>query len=273
MKNSISVLITGCSSGIGRQTATYLQAQGYDVYATARIQKDVEALQKMGLKAYMLDVTKNDDIDRCLKVVLAQTNGKIDVLFNNAGYGQMGAMEDITTDVLRRQFETNLFGLFEMTNRVLKIMRKAGQGKIIQHSSVLGLVSLKFRGAYNASKYAVEGLTDTLRLELNDTDIDVVLLDTGPVTSSFRANAIKNLQTNVDIESSRFKESYYKSIAATKSDVPFNLESIDVAKVVERIIISKNPKPRYYITKATHILGFCKRILSTNMLDKLLIRI
>jgi len=253
MKNKISVLITGCSSGIGRQTAVYLQAQGYDVYATARRQKDVKALQKMGLKAYMLDVTKNNTIDDCLSEVLSQTDGVIDVLFNNAGYGQMGAMEDITTDLLRRQFETNLFGLFEMTNRVLKIMRKVGRGKI--------------------SKYAVEGLTDTLRLELNDTDIDVVLLDTGPVTSSFRANAIKNLQTNIDIENSRFKENYHKSIAATKSDVPFSLESLDVAKVVEKIIISKNPKPRYYITKATYILGFCKRILSTIMLDKMLIRI
>ncbi len=273
MKNNISVLITGCSSGIGLQTAVYLQAQGYDVYATARRQKDVDKLYQMGLKAYLLDVTKNDTIDDCLAEVLSQTNGKIDVLFNNAGYGQMGATEDITTDVLRRQFETNLFGLFEMTNRVLKIMRKVGQGKIIQHSSVLGLVSLKFRGAYNASKYALEGLSDTLRLELKDTDIDVVLLDTGPVTSGFRANAIKNLQAHVDIENSRFKGSYHKSIAATKSDVPFNLESIDVAKVVEKIIISKNPKPRYYITKATYILGFCKRILSTNMLDKLLMRI
>jgi short-subunit dehydrogenase len=273
MNKHISVLITGCSSGIGRQTAIYLHSQGYDVYATARKKTDVDQLRLSNLQAYLLDVDKSDTVDECLTKVLNKTGGKIDVLFNNAGYGQIGAMEDISTDVLRQQFETNVFSLFELTNKVLKIMYQTGQGKIIQHSSVLGLVSLKFRGAYNASKYAVEGLSDTLRLELHDTDISVVLLDTGPITSDFRQNAIKNLKKNIDIKNSRFETNYKKSIEATKSDVPFNLQSIDVAKIVEKIIKTKNPNPRYYITKATFILGFFKRILSTRMLDKILIRI
>ena len=149
-------------------------------------------------------------------------------------------------------------------------MKAQGYGKIIQHSSVLGLVSLKFRGAYNASKYAIEGLTDTLRLELEDTNIQVTLLNTGPIISNFRNSAKEKLIKNVDINNSRFKDQYQKSLDSKKSDVPFTLEAIDVAKVVEKIILSKTIKPRYYITKATYLLGFAKRILSTTMLDKIL---
>ncbi len=273
MKNQTSVLITGCSTGIGLKTALYLQKKGYMVFATARYQKDVKILKSRGLQAYKLDVTKKITIEQCLENVLSKTGGSIDVLFNNAGFGQTGAMEDISTDVLKKQFDTNVFGLFEVTNQVLKIMQTQGYGKIIQHSSVLGLVSLKLRGAYNSSKYAVEGLTDTLRLELINTDIYISLLNTGPIRSNFRQNAIKNLKKNVDIDSSRFKDIYYRNINATKSDVPFSLEAIDVAKIVEKIIETKKPAPRYYITKATYIFGILKRLLSTALLDKILIKV
>ena len=268
-----SVLITGCSTGIGYETAIYLKSKGYQVFATARQEKDVKQLKKLGFNSFLFDVTSSSNIQNILEQILQITNGTLDIVFNNAGYGQPGAVEDLRTDILKEQFETNLFGLHEVTFQVLQIMKAQGYGKIIQHSSVLGLVSLKFRGAYNASKYALEGLTDTLRLELLDTNIDVTLLNTGPVTSDFRKNAIIKLNQNIDIENSRFKKSYLKSIDAKKSDVPFNLEAIEVAKVVEKIIVSKKVKPRYYITKATYILGFCKRILSTNLLDKILKRI
>lgn len=268
-----SVLITGCSTGIGYETAIYLKSKGYQVFATAREEKDVKQLEELGLNSFLLDVTSSLNINEVLEQILQITNGTLDVVFNNAGYGQPGAVEDLRTEVLKEQFETNVFGLHEVTIAVLKIMKAQGYGKIIQHSSVLGLVSLKLRGAYNASKYAIEGLTDTLRLELLNTNIDVTLLNTGPVTSDFRKNAIIKLKQNVDIDNSRFKKSYIKSIDAKKSDVPFNLEAIDVAKIVEKIIVSKKVNPRYYITKATYILGFCKRILSTNLLDKILKKI
>ena len=268
-----SILITGCSSGIGKETALYLKNKGYLVFATAREEKDVTKLKELGFEAFLLDVTKSKTIKKTLKKILEATNGKLDVVFNNAGFGQPGAIEDITTDILKEQFETNVFGLHEVTNQVLPIMKKQGYGKIIQHSSVLGLVSLKFRGAYNASKYAIEGLTDTLRLELEETNIDVTLLNTGPVTSDFRKNAVKNLKKNVDIEHSNYKKIYLKNIEAKKSEVPFNLPAIEVAKVVEKIIQTKNIKPRYYITKATYILGYLKRFLSTKMLDRILIKI
>lgn len=268
-----SILITGCSSGIGLETALIMKKQGFDVYATARDIKDVEHLKSLGLNSLPLDVTKPDTISSCLDEVVKNTGGTLDILFNNAGFGQPGAVEDLTTNVLKEQFDTNVFGLHEVTLQVLPIMKAQGYGKIINHSSVLGLVSLKLRGAYNASKYAIEGLSDTLRLELQDTNISVSLLNTGPIVSEFRNNAKKKVEENINIENSRFKESYEKSLKANKSDVPFTLNANAVASVVLTIANSKAPLPRYYITKATYLLGYLKRILSTKLLDKILIKI
>lgn len=273
MNKQKTILITGCSTGIGYATALYLDQKNYKVFATARKQEDVTKLKELGLQAFYLDVTKKETISKALDDILNITGGTIDVVFNNAGFGQPGAVEDITTDVLKEQFETNFFGLHEVTYQVLKIMKAQGYGTIIQHSSILGIISLKLRGAYNASKYAIEGLTDTLRLELKNTNINVTLLNTGPVTSSFRKNAIAKTFENIDIDNSRFKDDYYKNINADKSTVPFNLEAIEVSKVVEKIISSKKVYPRYYITKATYILGFAKRVLSTSKLDFILNKI
>ncbi len=267
-----NIVITGCSTGIGLATANYLKKFNINVYPTARDPKDVQMLQKIGFEnAMVLDVTKTEDISQVITTVM-EKEGHIDVWFNNAGFGQPGAIEDITTDVLKEQFETNVFGLHECTRQIIPIMRQQGYGKIIQHSSVLGIVSLFSRGAYNASKYAIEGLTDTLRLELQDTNIYPILLNTGPVTSLFRQTALQKLQENVAIENSIFTSRYNQSINGTSRKVPFNEEAISVAKVVHTIIKSKKPKPRYYITKATYLLGYFKRILSTSLLDKLLVK-
>ncbi len=269
----VNIVITGCSSGIGLETAKYLKSKGYKVYPTVKNEAHIPTLQKMGFENVMkLDVREPFEIADVIASVLVE-DGKIDVWFNNAGFGQAGAIEDIETHILREQFETNVFGLHECTRQIIPVMRRQGHGKIIQHSSVLGLVSLFGRGAYNASKYAIEGLTDTLRLELKDTNIHPVLLNTGPITSSFRKTAMRKLQENVDIENSIFKENYLRNLAKEKSSVPFNQEPIAVAKVVEKIILTSKPKPRYYITKATYILGYLKRILSTSALDKVLIKV
>jgi len=268
-----NIVITGCSTGIGLATAKYLKEQGYKVYPTVKNEKHLTVLRAMGFDNVMkLDVREKNEISDVINSVLNE-DGKIDIWFNNAGFGQAGALEDISTDVLREQFETNVFGLHECTQQIIPVMRQQGYGKIIQHSSVLGLISLFGRGAYNASKYAIEGLTDTLRLELKDTNIYPVLLNTGPITSSFRKTAMQKLQNNVDIENSVFSEAYQKNLQAKKSSVPFNEEAISVAKVVEKIILAKKPKPRYYITKATYLLGYLKRILSTTRLDKILSKI
>ena len=272
-----SILITGCSTGIGHATAVFLKEKGYLVFATARKEEDVTSLKELGFDAYILDVTKYETIHTTIEKVLKKTGGTLDVVFNNAGFGQPGAVEDIRTEVLKEQFETNVFGLHELTRTIIPIMRKQGFGKIIQHSSVLGLIALKYRGAYNASKYAIEGLTDTLRLELEDSNITVSLLNTGPVTSDFRKNALKMFKKNVDDTNSYFKKEYDNELneksESNKKNTPFNLEAIEVAKVVLKIIQANKPRPRYYITKATHILGFAKRILSTRWLDKILIKI
>jgi len=268
-----NIVITGCSSGIGLETACYLKERGVSVYPTARNPEDVERLKERGFShAFLLDVTHEEEIEAVIEAVLAQ-EGTIDVWFNNAGYGQPGAIEDLETGVLKQQFETNFFGLHACTRQIIPVMRRQGYGKIIQHSSVLGLVSLFGRGAYNASKYAVEGLTDTLRLELAGTNIYPVLLNTGPVTSRFRETAMRKLRENVAIEQSPFRSRYEKSLRAKKSDVPFNEEADAVASVVYEIIRAERPKPRYYITKATYLLGYFKRFASTSLLDKILIKI
>lgn len=268
-----NIVITGCSTGIGLATALYLKERYITVYPTARDEKDVAHLKTLGFEhAMQLDVTKPEQIASVIENVI-KAEGKIDVWFNNAGYGQPGAVEDLRTDVLREQFETNVFGLHECTYQVLKVMKAQGHGKIIQHSSVLGLISLFGRGAYNASKYAVEGLSDTLRLELGGTGIYVSLLNTGPITSDFRKNALKKLAQNIDIAHSRFNSQYEKSLSGNAKKVPFNLEADAVAQKVYQIIAAKEPNPRYYVTTATYLLGYFKRVLSTRMLDKILQRV
>lgn len=268
-----NIVITGCSSGIGLETAKYLKEKFITVYPTARKSEDVEMLRSLGFEhAMQLDVTVPETISTVITHVL-EIEGKIDVWFNNAGYGQPGALEDISLTALREQFETNVFGLHECTRQIIPVMREQGYGKIIQHSSVLGLISLFGRGSYNASKYAVEGLADTLRLELKGTNIYPVLLNTGPITSDFRKNAVQKLQENVDMENSVWREKYHANVYGIKKNVPFNEEADAVAAIVYQIIAAKKPKPRYYITKATYLLGYFKRILSTNILDKILVKL
>ena len=267
---SQTILITGCSHyGIGYATAKHLKELGHRVFASARQQKDVDALIAEGFETYLIDVNNYEQVDIAFQDILTKTNGTLDAIFNNAGYGQAGALEDIDTKYLKKQFETNVFSLHNLTNKALKIMRKQGHGKIIQHSSVVGLVPLKYRGAYNASKYAVEGIADTMRLELKGSNIFMSSLNTGPVTSKFRENSLKSIK-NVQIENSAHTKAYEKILAGKHRKVPFNEEAISVAKVVEGILNATKPKPRYYITKATWIMAILKRILSTSTMDKFL---
>ncbi len=267
---SQSIFITGCShGGIGYATSVYLKDKGYNVFTSARQQKDVNALIAEGFVSYLVDVNNYEQVDLALQDILLRTNGTLDAVFNNAGYGQAGALEDIDTTVLKEQFETNFFSLHNITRKVIKIMRKQGSGKIIQHSSVLGLISMRYKGAYSSSKYAIEGLTDTMRLELTGTDIFMTSLNTGPITSKFRDNFIKTVK-NVEFEESPHKHEYIKILAGEHKKTPFNEEVISMAIVVEKILLAKKPKPRYYITKATWIMGILKRVLPTIALDSVL---
>ncbi|WP_368029294.1 SDR family NAD(P)-dependent oxidoreductase [Arcobacter sp. s6] len=271
-----NILITGCSSGIGLQTALTLKENNYKVYASARKEKDVEMLRNLGFETFQIDVRNKKDITNALKTII-KNDLKLDAIFNNAGFGQPGAVEDLSVDVLKKQFDTNFFGLHEVTLQAMSLFRKQGFGKIIQHSSVLGIISLKYRGAYNASKYAIEGITDTLRQEVLGSNIFISTINTGPVTSKFRENALKKFNKNIDIENSYFSEIYKKELKArletTEDKAPFNLPESSVANVVLKIMKTQKPKPRYYVTKATYILGFLKRVLSTSLMDKLLNKI
>ncbi|MCV6608583.1 MAG: SDR family NAD(P)-dependent oxidoreductase [Campylobacterales bacterium] len=271
-----SILITGCSTGIGLETAHFLKQQNYQVFPTARKEEDVKKLKDLGFDSFLLDLKDEESMDSSLKNILKITGGTLDALFNNGAYGQPGAVEDLTTEVLKEQFETNFFGWHTLTRKVLKIMRKQGHGKIIQNSSVLGIISLKFRGAYNSSKYALEGLTDTLRLELENSNIHISLIEPGPIKSNFRQNAMYKFKKNIKIQGSPFEEIYQKVLARLerkKSDDPFTLPPTAVGKKVLKILETKNPKPRYYVTTPTYIFGFLKRVLSSPALDKILMKV
>ena len=272
-----SILITGCSSGIGYETAVALKKRGYRVFASARKEEDVIRLKEEGFEAFLIDVRDRDTIALALEGILSLTGGRLDALFNNAGYGQPGALEDVTTEALRQQFETNLFGLHELTRRIIPVMREQGHGRIIQHSSVLGIVALRFRGAYNASKYAVEGLCDTLRLELMGTGIHVCTLNTGPIRSKFRDNAVKEFRRHIDMEHSLYKAEYETEVLRRKEvkeeKDPFTKNPDAVIEKVIHALESDRPAPRYYITSATYLLGGFKRLLPTRLMDRVLRRV
>ncbi len=271
-----SVLITGCSSGIGLCAARGLAARGYRVFASARAAADVERLTAEGLESVALDLAEPRSIAAALETVLERTGGTLDALFNNGAYGQPGAVEDLSREVLREQFETNLFGTHDLTRRVIPVMRRQGGGRIIQNSSVLGLVALRYRGAYNASKYALEGLSDTLRLELRGSGIWVSLIEPGPILSRFRANSHRALVRNVDREGSVHREAYRameRRFTVEGPAVPFTLPPEAVLRRVIRALEARRPRPRYYVTVPTYLFATLRRLLPWRVLDALLYRI
>lgn len=269
-------MITGCSSGIGYCVALGLKQRGYRVFASARKSEDVDALLKLGLEALQLDLTSSNSIADAVREVLANTGNALYALFNNGGYGQPGALEDLSREALREQFETNVFGWQELTNHVIPIMRKQGEGRIIQNSSILGFAAMKYRGAYNASKFAIEGLSDTLRLELRGSGIMVSLIEPGPITSRFRENARIKFFKYIDPEHSAHREQYLKQRARLEKKEaaqPFTLPPEAVLKRVIHALESKHPKARYPVTFPTYLFAVLKRILPTSTLDSILYKV
>jgi len=270
-----SILITGCASGIGLCVARGLKNRGHRVFATARKSADVQKLKAMGFESFMLDLDDTLSITNAVKNILALTGGTLDAVFNNGAYSQPGAVEDLSRDVIRAQFETNLFGWLELTNLLIPVMRQQGHGRIIQNSSVLGLVSFPYRGAYNASKYALEGLTDTLRLELAGTHIHASLIEPGPIESRFRANAFKAYERNIDRDNSPHRDRYLtmeKRLSKEGPAVPFTLPPESVLKKVIHALESPRPRVRYYVTFPTHLFGTLRRLLPSRLLDWILIK-
>ena len=274
--NDKTVLITGCSSGIGLCCAEGLQARGYRVFATARKPEDVRTLKEKGFEVHRLDIADSTSISEAVEAVLDATGGKLYGLFNNAGFGQPGAVEDLRREVIREQFETNVFGTLELTNRVLPVMRGQGEGRIIINSSILGFAAMPYRGAYNASKYALEGLADTLRLELVGSGVYVSLVEPGPISSRFRDNAYAMYLKNIEPETSCHRDKYQDLEARLLKQgpaVPFTLGPEAVLKRVIHALEAKRPQARYYVTFPTYLFGYLKRVLPTSWMDELLRRV
>jgi NAD(P)-dependent dehydrogenase (short-subunit alcohol dehydrogenase family) len=269
-----SILITGCSSGIGLTCALGLAKREWQVVASARKAEDVSRLNGQGLSAVELDLDSPASIADALGQALDITGGRLDALFNNGAYGQPGAVEDLSRDMLRAQLETNLLGWHDLTCRVIPIMRRQGHGRIVQNSSILGFIPLPYRGAYVATKYALEGLTDTLRLELRGSGISVSLIQPGPIRSRFRENAYAAFKANIDIEHSVHSDAYARAerrLTQAGAVQPFTLPPEAVLKKLIHAIESPRPRVRYTVTFPTRLFALLTRILPDRALDRLLV--
>lgn len=276
MTSAKTILITGCSTGIGYVSAVTLKNRGHKVIASARKSEDVARLQQEGFTAIQLDLADSKSIKQAVKTALDLSGNHIDVLFNNGAFGQPGAVEDLSREVLKSQFETNLFGTHELTNLLIPVMRRQDHGRIIYNSSILGLVAMPYRGAYNASKYALEGLADTLRLELHGTNIFISLIEPGPILTQFRQNSFALYKKNIAVDNSFHKDTYLKMAERLQKEgaaVPFTLPAKAVADKVVHAIESDRPKIHYYVTFPTYLFAYLKRILPTSWLDNLLRRV
>lgn len=265
-----SVLITGCSSGIGLDAARSLQQRGWRVFATCRQQADVDRLLAEGLESLLLDYADEASIETALATILDRTGGTLDALYNNGAFACPGAVEDLPRGALREIFETNLFGYHDLTRRVIPVMRAQGHGRIINCSSVLGIVGVKWRGAYTATKFALEGLSDVLRLEMKGTGIDVILIEPGPIPTRIRQNAIPHFEKWIDWQNSARRDEYSTILDRLYKDSGPDRFELPAAAVTAKLIHaleSPRPKARYYVTFPTYLSGFLRRILPTRALD------
>ena len=271
MHSKKSILITGCSSGIGYDAAHGMRAAGWRVFASCRQEKDCARMIAEGFESPLIDYTDATSIKSGLADVLSVTGGKLDALFNNGAYALPGAVEDLPRDGLREIFECNLFGVHDLTCAVIPVMRALGYGRIINCSSVLGLVTMKWRGAYSATKFAMEGLSDTLRLEMRGTGIDIILIEPGPITSDIRVNAIPHFERWIDWKGSarrsEYEDSLNERLYTDSGPDDFELPASAVTAKLRHACVAKRPNARYYVTKPTYFAGLLKRLLSTRTLD------
>ncbi len=272
-----SILITGCSSGIGHDAAHGLTRAGWRVFATCRQDADCERLRGEGLESFRLDYADTASIAAALEEALGRTGGTLGAIFNNGAFACPGAVEDLPTDALRAIFEVNLFGYHELARQVIPVMRRQGYGRIVNCSSVLGLVGIRWRGAYVATKFAMEGLTDVLRLEMADTPIRVSLIEPGPVTSRIRVNAIPHFERWIDWRNSPRRAQYEAGLLKrlyehTGRPDRFELPASAVTAKLLSALESPRPKARYFVTTPTHLMGAARRLLPGRLLDLVLSR-
>ncbi len=264
------ILVTGCSSGIGRDAALHLHAQGWQVFATARAAADVTALRAEGLTALPLDYEDTASIDAAIATVADATGGRLDALFNNGAYAIPGPLEDMPTDALRAIFNANLIGWHHLTRAAIPLMRAHG-GRIVMCSSVLGFIPARWRGAYVATKYALEGYTDVLRLELADTPIRVVLIQPGPIATDFRRNAVRQFDRWIDWQASarvdQYRATLLDQLYKGGGGARFELGPDAVTKALMRALTDRRPRARYRVTVPTHAMAVARRLLPTRAMD------
>jgi NAD(P)-dependent dehydrogenase (short-subunit alcohol dehydrogenase family) len=269
-----TVLITGSSSGIGLDAARGLGARGWRVLATSRKPEDCDRLMAEGFESIVLDLSSEESIAAAVAEVMQRTNGRLDAVFNNGAFAIPGAVEDLPRAALREIFETNLFGQIDLTNRIIPHLRAQGHGRIVMNSSVLGFAALPFRGAYNATKFALEGITDTLRLELHGSGIDVILIEPGPIATQIRRNSIPHFERWIDWQRSALR-AVYEARVLPRLYTPkprkdrFELPPEAVTAVLIRALESRRPAARYRVTVPTRIMAALKRALPTSALDRL----
>ena len=275
MNTQRTILITGASSGIGAYCARALKADGWRVFATARKPEDMAKLEQDGIEAFYLDYSEADSVSALVEAVLARTGGKLDALVNNGAYAQAGAVEDLPVEALRAQFEANFFGWHDLTRRILPVMRAQGHGRLIHTSSILGLVPVRFRGAYAASKHAIEGLMLCLRLELQGSGIHISLIEPGPVTSKIASNGLSHFKRNIDIEHSVHSEAYKAQLARLEGGgrkSAFKAGPEAVYRVLKHALDHQRPRPHYVVTLPAKIGVSLKRILPASLLYRILSR-
>ncbi|WP_037164977.1 SDR family oxidoreductase [Pseudorhizobium pelagicum] len=276
MQHRKTIIVTGCSSGIGAHCARALQADGWRVFATVRKPEDLAPLEADGIEALRMDYADEATIAALVHTVKERTGGRIDTLFNNGAYGQPGAVEDLSTAVLRAQFEANLFGWHELTRQVIPVMRARGTGRIVNCSSILGLLPYRYRGAYTASKYALEGLTLTLRMELEGSGIHVSLIEPGPIASRFTANALAKIEENIDLQNSAHAQEYQRQMARLTGTGPANRHKLGpeaVYDVLTHALTAARPKPHYLVTTPAKQGALLKRLLPADLFYRLMRRL
>ncbi|MEF0943608.1 SDR family oxidoreductase [Rhizobium sp. BR 362] len=276
MADQRTIIATGCSSGIGAFCARALKADGWRVFATVRKEADRASLEADGIEVLLMDYTRSETISALVATVRERTGDRIDALFNNGAYGQPGAVEDLSTDVLREQFETNFFGWHELTRQVIPLMRRQGQGRVVNVSSILGLIPYRFRGAYTASKFALEGLTITLRMELQDSGIHVSLIEPGPIATRFTANALAKIEEHIDLEHSAHAVEYRRQLARLNGTGPVNRHKLGpeaVYDVLKSALNARNPRPHYVVTLPAKQGVVLKRLLPANLFYRLMRRL
>ncbi|MBW9065364.1 SDR family oxidoreductase [Rhizobium herbae] len=276
MTDRRSIIVTGCSSGIGAWCARALASDGWRVFATVRRVEDLGPLESDGIEAFLMDYTKPDTISSLVEQVLARTGGRLDALFNNGAYGQAGAVEDLPVEALRLQLETNVIGWHDLTRQVIPAMRAQGHGRIVQCSSILGIVPYRWRGAYNASKFALEGLTLTMRMELAGSGIEVSLIEPGPITSRFTANAVAYVERFIDIKGSVHAKEYERQMRRLKGEsgpARGKLGPDAVYAALKRALTERKPKPHYIVTQPAKQGAILKKLLPAALFYRIIGRL